>query len=68
MGKPLVDGMGAGMFEVRTTVDGNIYRVLFCLEGATMVLLHGFQKKTQKTPKADLNLARRRMRDEEKKS
>jgi phage-related protein len=68
MGKPLVDGMGAGRFEVRTTVDGNIYRVLFCLEGATMVLLHGFQKKTQKTPKADLNLALRRMRDEEKKS
>jgi phage-related protein len=38
------------------------------MEGATMVLLHGFQKKTQKTLKADLNLARRRMRDEEKKS
>jgi len=56
------------MFEVRTTVDGNIYRVLFCVEGATMVLLHGFQKKTQKTPRADLNLARRRMRDEENKS
>jgi len=62
LGKPLVDGLGAGLFEVRTTWSGNVYRVLFCLEGATMVLLHGFQKKTQKTPKNELDLARRRMK------
>ena len=43
------------MFEVRTGV-------LFCLDGATMVLLHGFEKKTQKTPKSDLDLTRRRMK------
>ena len=61
-GKPLVDGFSAGLFEVRTGVDGNIYRVLFCLDGATMVLLHGVEKKTQKTPKSDLDLARRRMK------
>jgi len=68
VGKPLVDGFGGGLYEVRTSIDGNIYRVLFCLDGSTMVLLHGFQKKSQKTPKADLELARRRMRDEEKKA
>jgi phage-related protein len=66
VGKPLVDGFGAGLYEVRSSVDGNIYRVLFCLDGSTMVLLHGFQKKSQKTPKADLELARRRMRNEER--
>jgi phage-related protein len=66
LGKPLVDGFGLGLFEVRSRLDGNIYRVLFCLDGAVMVLLHGFQKKTQKTPKADLELARRRMKDAEK--
>jgi phage-related protein len=65
IGKPLVDGFGAGLFEVRTSSDGSIYRVLFCLDGAAMVLLHGFHKKTQKTPKADLELARRRMKDAE---
>jgi phage-related protein len=65
VGKPLVDGFGAGLFEVRTTLEGNIYRVLFCLEGATMVLLHGFQKKSQKTPKAELDLARRRRKNAE---
>jgi phage-related protein len=54
-GKPLVDGFSAGLFEVRTGV-------LFCLDGATMVLLHGFEKKTQKTPKSDLDLTRRRMK------
>ncbi len=65
VGKPLVDGFGAGLFEVRTNLKGNIYRVLFCLDGATMVLLHGFQKKSQKTPKAEATLARRRMKDTE---
>lgn len=62
MGKPLVDGFGEGLYEVRTTVHGDIYRVLFCLDGATIVLLHGFQKKTPKTRKSDLDLARRRMK------
>ena len=62
IGKPVIDGFGAGLYEVRTTVDGNIYRVLFCLDGATIVLPHGFQKKTSKTPKSDLDLARRRMK------
>ena len=65
IGKPLVDGFGAGLFEVRSALGGNIYRVLFCLDGSTMVLLHGFHKKTQKTSKADLALARRRMKDAE---
>jgi len=46
-------------------LQGNIYRTLFYLDGSTMVLLHGFQKKSQKTPKAELALARRRMKDSE---
>jgi phage-related protein len=62
IGKPLVDGLGEGLFEVRTSCNGNIYRVLFCFAGKTIVLLHGFQKKSQKTPKSDLDLARRRMK------
>lgn len=65
VGKPLVDGFGKGLFEVRTSLDGNIYRVLFCLKGSTLVLLHAFQKKSAKTPKSDLNLAWQRMREVE---
>ena len=60
IGKPLVDGMGDGLFEVRISLGGNTYRVLFSLDDSAMVLLHGFMKKTMKTPKADLELARTR--------
>lgn len=65
VGKPLVGSIGDGLYEVRTLIDRNIYRVLFCLEGSAMVLLHGFQKKSQKTPKHDLDLARRRQKEAE---
>lgn len=68
VGKPLVDGFGDGLFEVRSKLQGNIYRVLFCFDGTTMILLHGFQKKSQKTPKAELSLARKRQRSLETKS
>jgi phage-related protein len=61
MGKPLVDGFGESLYEVRSHLNKNTYRVLFCIIDGTMVLLHGFQKKTQKTPKADIELARKRM-------
>jgi phage-related protein len=60
--KPLVDGFGKGLWEVRTEVDRNIYRVLFCLDGDTVILLHGFMKKSRKTSKGDLELARKRQR------
>jgi phage-related protein len=65
LSKPLVDGFGEGFYEVRTSHDKNIYRVLFCIVGATMVLLHGFMKKSQATPKQDKEVARKRQRDVE---
>jgi phage-related protein len=61
IGKPLVGNLGKGLWEVRSSLGGRIARVIFCVEGATMVLLHGFIKKTQKTPKHELDLAVRRM-------
>jgi phage-related protein len=63
VGKPLVDGFGGGLFEVRTTAHGGIYRVLFCFVGSTMVLLHAFKKTSRQTPKADLDLARKRKKE-----
>lgn len=62
VGLPLVDGFGSGLYEVRTSVDDDIYRVFFCNMQHTMVLLHGFRKKTQQTPKAELDLARKRQK------
>lgn len=63
IGMPLCRAMGGGLWEVRSDLpDGKIARVLFCAHNGEMVLLHGFIKKTQKTPKADLDLAKKRMR------
>jgi phage-related protein len=53
-----------GLFEVRTTYDKNEYRALFCIEQSTMMILQGFQKKTQKTPVSELRLARMRQKGE----
>ncbi len=63
LGKPYVDGFGDGLYEVRTSHRGDQFRVLFIIVGGTMVLLHGFQKKTQKTPVAEIELARRRQKE-----
>jgi len=43
--------------------DGRIGRVLFGIADGEMILVHGFVKKTQKTPAADLELARKRLRE-----
>jgi phage-related protein len=65
VGKPLVDAFGDGLFEVRTGVRDGIYRVLFCLDGSMMILLHAFAKKSRRTPAPDLDLARKRKRETE---
>lgn len=62
LGKPLVDGFGAGLYEVRSTHDRAEYRVLFCIDQGVMVLLLGLQKKSRRTPPADVALARRRQK------
>lgn len=64
IGMPLVRPMGRGLFEVRTDLpDRTIARVLFCFHGGELYALHGFIKKAQKTPPADLKLARDRMKE-----
>lgn len=49
-----------GIWEIRTQVGNNIYRVFSCFdEGNLVILLSGFQKKTQKTPKKEIEKAER---------
>ena len=49
-----------GLFEVRIECQSNIYRVFCCFdEGKMIVLFNGFQKKTQKTPKNEIEKAMR---------
>jgi len=60
IGMPVCKPLGDGIYEVRTSLAQNrIARVLFYIDKrGRMVLLHGFIKKTQKTPDEDLDLAR----------
>jgi len=62
LGMPLVGHLGGDIWEVRIRLDNRIARVLFALDGQTMVLLHGFIKKQQKTPGPDLDLAKDRLK------
>lgn len=63
MGMPLVRKMLADLWEVRVTIPSGIARLLFTTDGPLMVLLHGFIKKSRKTPTEDLDLAVRRMKE-----
>jgi phage-related protein len=60
IGMPVCKLLGDGVYEVRTGLAQNrIARVLFYIDRKSrMVLLHGFMKKTRKTPNEDLELAR----------
>ena len=49
-----------GLFEIRVEFQSNIYRIFCCFdEGRLVVLFNGFQKKTQKTPKKEIEKAMR---------
>lgn len=53
-----------GLFEVRIEFQSNIFRVFCCFdEGKLIVLFNGFQKKTQKTPKKEIEKAMRIKKD-----
>ena len=64
IGMPVCRPLGEGIYEVRTSLAQNrIARVLFYIDKKSrMVLLHGFIKKTQKTPDEDLKLAKSNMK------
>lgn len=49
-----------GLFEIRVEYQSNIYRIFCCFDqGQLVVLFNGFQKKTQKTPKVEIERAMR---------
>ena len=62
VGKPLVDNLGDGIWEVRSRLENRIARTLFALVDQEIILLHGFIKKQQKTPADELELAKKRRR------
>lgn len=63
LGMPLVDSLGDGLWEVRSRLPTRIARTLFFVHHKEIILLHGFIKKTQKTPTEDRALALKRKHD-----
>ena len=59
---PLVRKLDKDLWEVRIHLESRIARMLFTVAAGKIVLLHGFIKKSQATPKTDLDLAKDRMR------
>jgi len=58
-----MQGIGLGVFELRLKDRNGIYRIIYFLKKAHAIyFIHGFKKKTQKTPKKNIDLARKRIR------
>lgn len=64
LGMPYTRAMGGGLFEIRAHGREGIARVFYCtVVGRKIVILHGFVKKTEKTPRNELEIALRRMKE-----
>ncbi len=59
---PLVRKIETELWEVRSDISFGIARIIFTIQDDLMVLLHGFVKKTQKIPKKELDVSRRRLK------
>ncbi len=61
LGLPVCRPLGGGLWEVRSDLPSRrTARVIFCIVASQMILLHGFIKKTQQTPRRDRDIARQR--------
>lgn len=60
VGKPLVDSLGSGLWEIRSSLDDRIARTFFIVVDQEIILLHGIIKKSQVAPAHELKLARKR--------
>lgn len=64
LGSPHTKAFGDGLFELRLKGQEGIARVFFCaLIGRRVMMLHSFVKKTRKTPRKEIEVARKRMKE-----
>lgn len=63
LGLPFVRKEDKNLWEVRSTIPNGICRIFFTITNAKMVLLHGFIKKTRKTPQKEVDIARNRLKE-----
>jgi phage-related protein len=61
LGMPLIRKIDKNLWEVRSSLPDGIARVFFTVDGSQMILLHGFIKKSNKTPQNELNTATTRL-------
>ena len=65
--EPYTKHIEGPIWELRSKFSSNIYRILYYIRrNNKLILLHGFTKKTQKTPPSEIELARKRLSDYEK--
>jgi len=64
LGKPYVGRLDSGLYEIRAKGKEGIARSVYCtLKKREIVILHTFIKKSEKTPKKELDLAKKRMKE-----
>jgi phage-related protein len=64
VGMPLCRSLGNGLWEMRSSLSSRrIARILFCVHEGRIGVVHGFIKKTRKTPRDDIELALKRMKE-----
>lgn len=64
LGRPHTRALGNGLFEIRAKAEEGIGRVFFCtMVGRKIIILHSFIKKTDKTPKRELDIALARQKE-----
>ena len=59
---PLVKALGGGLMEIRIKLKDRQLRIFFTLHDGAIILLHGFVKKTQKTPNNEMEIALKRLK------
>ena len=68
LGMPFTRSMGQGLFEIRAKGKEGIARAFFCtMVERKIIILHAYIKKSQKTPEKELEIARKRLADVQKK-
>lgn len=63
LGIPHIKKIEQNLWELRIIFGGNIFRIFFSIMQMKIVLLHGFRKKTQKTPRNEIDIAKNRLKE-----
>ncbi len=64
LGLPYTKAVGGGLLEIRSKGKEGVGRSFFCaVKGREIIILHSFIKKSQKTPKKELKIARQRLKE-----